>query len=287
MDELRTLSSGLLPLIVIVFMTANLASIGLEVDPSRIVAPLRDRNFVSLALLWDWLLCPGIALLLAAVVPMARPYALGLELIGLAPAAPFLPVMVRKAGGDLAYAAAFMLTAAVGTVILMPIVLPMLVPGVAVSTWTVARPLIAFVLAPLGVGLVIRTAAPTLGGKLAVLARALARAATLVLLVMIVILYFEGFIGAIGSYAIGTQLLFTVAIAVGAYASGARLEPEKRSVLCLGVCTRNLGAALAPVLAVSSDLRTTVMVALGVPINLIVTFAMARWLAARSPTKEP
>lgn len=286
MAELQTLCAKLLPVVVIIFMIANLASIGLEVDPSRIKAPLLDRGFLARVLLWNWVLCPVIAIGLALIVPMARPYALGLELIGLAPAAPFLPIMVRRVAGDMSYAAAFMLTATVGTVILMPLALPLFVPGAEVGMWTVARPLVTFVLLPLGVALITRLLSPGLASALVGICRTLSRIATLVLLVVIAILYLDGFIGAIGSYAIGTQLLYTVVIAVGAYASGVGLAPDKRSVLCLGVCTRNLGAALAPILAVSTDVRTTVMVALGVPVNLIVTFAMARWLARDNKSKS-
>jgi bile acid:Na+ symporter, BASS family len=53
-------------------------------------------------------------------------------------------------------------------------------------------------------------------------------------------------------------------------------------VVSLGVCTRNLGAAMAPLLVVETDPRTTVMIAMGVPITLVVTYFAARWFERRA-----
>jgi len=66
-----------------------------------------------------------------------------------------------------------------------------------------------------------------------------------------------------------------MATTVGSYRLCAGLTPEQRSVVSLGACTRNLGAALAPLLVADPDPRTMVLVALGVPLTLGVT-----WLAA-------
>jgi hypothetical protein len=58
-----------------------------------------------------------------------------------------------------------------------------------------------------------------------------------------------------------------MATTVGSYRLCAGLTPEQRSVVSLGACTRNLCAALTPLLAVNADSRTTVMIAFGVPIH--------------------
>jgi BASS family bile acid:Na+ symporter len=287
LELLRHYAAASLPVFIVLFMAGNLAAIGLELDVRTALAPLRNRRFVLIVLVWDWLLCPGFAWLLARTVPMAEPYALGLLLIGMAPAAPFLPMMVRRAGGDLAYTAAFMLIAAIGTVIFMPLALPLLAPGLVVNIWTIARPLILLLLVPLVLGLAGRAWLPaTLAEGLCRGIKLVADIATVGMLAAIVLLYFDGFIGAIGSYAIGTQIIYALGVTVGAYVLGVGLKPEQRCVVSLGVCTRNLGAALAPLLAVSSDPRTTVMVAMGVPITLIVTFIAARWFEARASRSQ-
>src|SRR5690348_12739828 len=117
MSDLFSVAAAILPICIVAFMVCNLAAVGLELEFRAALAPLANLRFVVVVMLLDWLVGPAFAWALAKVVPMAEPYALGLILIGLAPAAPFLPMMVRRAGGDLAYAACFMLIAAVGTVI--------------------------------------------------------------------------------------------------------------------------------------------------------------------------
>lgn len=286
MDHLQELTRAALPTVVALFMVGNLAAIGLELDVHSAMAPLRDPQFVGLVMLWDWVLCPGAAWLLAELVPMDGSYGLGLVLIGMAPAAPFLPMMVRRAHGDLAAAAAFMLVGVVGTVVFMPLALPVLAPGFAIATWAIARPLLVLVLLPLMAALAIRTAAPAVADRLQRPVKLIGNLATVALLIVVTILYKDGFVAAVGSYAIGTQLLFAVGSVIGAYMLGARLPAAQRRTLTLGVCTRNLGAAMAPLLEVESDPRTTVMVALAVPITLLVAFVSARWLDSRRNSVE-
>ncbi len=287
MSSLLPLAAAILPICVVAFMVGNLAAIGLELDFREALAPLGNLRFVVVVMLLDWVLGPAFAWGVAHAMPMAEPYALGLDLIGLAPAAPFLPMMVRRAGGDLAYAACFMLIAAVGTVIFMPIALPILEPGLAVSAWTVAKPLILFLLLPLLAGLALKALAPSLAERLYWLVKRLADLATIAMLGAIVILYWRGFVEAVGSYAIGSQLIYAAGATVGSYLLSRGLKPDQRSVVSLGACTRNLGAALAPLLAVTSDPRTTVMIALGVPITLVVTAVAARWFQRQIADATP
>jgi BASS family bile acid:Na+ symporter len=212
---IKCANTAALPIIVRIFMIGNLAVIGLELDVRDALAPLAKRRFVVIVLAWDWLLCPGVAWMLAEIVPMARPYALGLKLIGLAPAAPFLPMIARRAGGDLAYTAAFMLIASLGTVIFMPLALPLVAPGLKASVWTVARPLIALILLPLIADLSIKAWRSALAKYLRTYVKLAAEIATIALPAAICIVYFDGFVGAIGSLAIGTQFVFAIAVTVG------------------------------------------------------------------------
>jgi predicted Na+-dependent transporter len=141
---------------------------------------------------------------------------------------------------------------------------------------------VALLLAPLAAGLAIRRLAPAFAHPLHRGVKLLSDIATLTMLACIVIVYLDGFVEAVGSYAIAAQLLFAVGVTAGAYCLGMGLEPRQRSVVSLGVCTRNLGAAFAPLLAASPDPRTTVMVALGVPITLVITFVAAHLMQAQA-----
>jgi BASS family bile acid:Na+ symporter len=287
MSDIQQIADAVLRVSVIVFMAGNLLAIGLETDLRAALAPLRDIRFVVTATLLDGLLCPALAWLITRLLPIAPPYANGLLLIGLAPAAPFLPMMVRRAGGDLSYAAAFMLIAAVTTVVLMPLAIPVIVPGLSVDPWTIARPLVILLFLPMAAGTMTKTLAPSLAARLLRIVRPVGNAATVLLLAALAVRYFQGFVGAIGSYAIAAQLIYALGLVLGAYVMGAGMPAGQRSVLSLGACTRNLGAALAPLLVTPPDPRAMVMVALAVPITLGVTYLAAGWLSARARGGHP
>lgn len=281
MDEVMRLADLGIRASVVLFMVGNLLAIGLETDARAASAPLRDGRFLGVVMVVDWLLGPALALGIVWLLPMAEPYAVGLLLISLAPAAPFLPMMVRRAGGDLACTAAFMLIAAVGTVVLMPLAVPRIVPGLSVEAWAVARPLIVLLFLPMAAGIAVRSLSAPLAERLLVLVRPVASLATLALLLAVVVRHFQGFVGAVGSFAIAGQLLYSVGLVAAGWLCGWRLPRPQRSVVALGACTRNLGAALAPLLIADPEPRTIVMVALGVPITLAVTAAAAPLMRPR------
>lgn len=152
----------LLKISLVIFMAGNLLDMGLRLNPRDALRGLRDVRFVAYTLLWGFVFCPALAYVITLVIPLEYPYAVGLILLGMTPCAPFLPAIVNKAKGDLGFTAAFMLLTAVAMVIFMPFAVPMMVKGLAVSTWTIAKPLLMVVLLPLAVGMVILRASPPL-----------------------------------------------------------------------------------------------------------------------------
>ena len=220
MSDILSIAEAVLKVSVIVFMIGNLLAVGLETNLRAALAPLRDLRFVAMATLLDCLFCPALAWLLSWLLPVAPSYATGLLLIGLTPAAPFLPMMVRRAGGDLAYTAAFMVIAAIATVLLMPLAVPLIVPGL-VDPWTVAKPLLMLLFLPMAAGIAVKTVAPLVAVRLLKVVRPVGSAATVLLLVAIGVRYFEGFVEAVGSYAIAAQLIYAVGLVLGTYALSA------------------------------------------------------------------
>jgi len=104
---------------------------------------------------------------------------------------------------------------------------------------------------------------------------------TILMLALVLLIYGAEFLAAIGTFAIGVQMLFYVLAAGCSYILAYRLPDAQRSVIALGVCTRNIGAALAPVVAVPNlDRRVIVMVTLAAPLTLGCAALMA-WIFAR------
>jgi bile acid:Na+ symporter, BASS family len=287
MDEVFKILDLALKISLVLFMVGNLLDMGLKLKLQDALGGLRNVRFVVQSVLWGFVLCPGLAYLLTKIIPLDPAYAMGMVLIGMAPCAPFLPPMVEKARGDMGSTAAFMLLTSVITVVYMPVAVPFLVEGLTASAWTIAKPLLFFVLAPLAIGMAIQRASAPVAAKLQPVVKQATGIATITMLVLCLIIYGKGFIGAIGTYAIGTQILFFSVVTAASYGLSFGLSHGQKSVLSLGMATRNIGAALAPLFAVADvDQRAIVMVALGVPMQTIFSLIAARWLSRRASVGE-
>jgi BASS family bile acid:Na+ symporter len=265
---------------VLLFMIGSLAGVGLRVTPRDAFLPLKDVRFLLVSIVASWVICPLVALLVLQIVRIAQPYAAGLLLLSLAPCAPFAPAVVRIAKGDESYLPAFMVLTALATVVFMPAGVPLLL-GVSVSPWRIARPLLLFILIPLLVGMAINTRRPGAAAWLRPKVEKLTAVAALAMFVPIVHLFGPGIIDAIGTRAIAAQLIFLLVITSLTHLLGLALQDRQSSVVTLGIATRNLGAALAPISAVADDERGVVMIAIGAVATLIWSLVLARALGRR------
>jgi bile acid:Na+ symporter, BASS family len=281
-DTLQTL----LRVTIAVFMAGSLLQMGLKLDLKRAASALVDARFVLTALLWSFVIGPALAVLLARALPLAEPYALGLILLGLAPCAPFVPLLSEKARADVNYVAAYLLLASIGTEIALPVAIPFLAPELSADPWTISRPLLLFIGLPLVIGIGIESVRRKLADKLHPIVNKVTNVDIAVMLGTVLVLYWRDFVSAVGSYAIAAQILYYCALAAGVYGLGFGLSDEKRSTLALGLCTRNVGAAIAPLLSAPSlDERATVMCVMAVFITLVIGFATAHLLGRQKRKK--
>src|SRR5512136_3058570 len=189
----------ILNITIVIFMVGNLLEVGLRLQVADALAALRNVRFVVTSLLWCFVLGPALAVLLTKLIPLAGPYALGLVLLGMAPCSPAIPVMRKKSGGSLAYMSAFMLVAYVGTVMLMPFMVPWLAKGFTADPWTIAKPLLFFIALPLVIGAVIRRAAEAGAEKAAPVVKKVTGLNTLILCAVLLWLYRAEIISAVGT----------------------------------------------------------------------------------------
>jgi BASS family bile acid:Na+ symporter len=273
----------LLKISITVFMAGNLLGMGLKLSLQDAFRGLRNVRFVLLSLIWGFVLGPALAWLLTRLIPMDPSFAAGLILIGMTPVAPFLPMLTDRARGDINYAAVTMLLAAVVTVLYLPFGVALLLPDLTVSVWAIARPLLLLVLLPLAAGIGIRGLWKNAAGRIEHVLKKLTGLMTILMLVLIVVIYGKSFIEALGHFAVAAQLLLLAALTAASHISGFGMPANQKSVLSLGLSTRNLGAAFAPLLAAAAvDEKAVTMVALGVPLQFLVALIAASIFAKRS-----
>jgi bile acid:Na+ symporter, BASS family len=257
---------------IMVFMVGSLLEVGLRVRLKEAAAALHDLHFVALALLFCFILGPLFAVLLTKVLPLAAPYALGLVLLGLVPCSPACPMFVSIARGSLAYLTALMLMAYLGTVLIMPLAVPYLAPGFTADSWTIEKPLLYFVALPLAIGATFRQVATTLADAAAFLVRKVTGIVTACMVVLAVWIYRSDLVSSFGTFAIAAQILYYGILGAVAYGLAFRLKYEQKAVLAIGVGTRNVGPALAPLFAIpGTDPRAIAMCVLAAFLGAILS----------------
>lgn len=151
--ELFRQISGVL---VTVFVVSSLLNVGLTQKPSNFLSHLRNWHFLVRMVLANLVLVPAVMTMAVTVVDLEPMYAAGLMVFGLSAGAPFLIALTRESRQDISLAATVMTVLIVGTVVLMPILLPRLVEGVSVDVWAIITALLTQMILPMVVGMAVR-----------------------------------------------------------------------------------------------------------------------------------
>jgi len=271
---------------VLVFVVTSMLAMGLNLTVSQIVAPLRNARLVILALVANFVLIPLLAYLILLVIPLSQGLGTGLILIATAAGAPFLPKLAQTAKGNMAFSVGLMVLLMLVTIIYMPLVMPLLLQGVTVNPWEIARSLIILMLIPLAIGLFIKARYESTAENLQPHMAQTSTVAIVILMVTGLLVNLEAILGVIGTGGILAALIFLVVAFVLGYFMGGS-EPGMRSVLGLGTAQRNLSAALVVAAAnFASDPDVIVMILVAGLLGLVVLMVTAGELGKRAQTQE-
>jgi len=263
--------------LILLFTVSNLFVMGIQANMPEVIAALKNKKSMALIFVWGWVLGPALGLLIVWVLPLAEPYVIVVLLCSLAPCAPFLPPMVEKARGDVSFAGAFVPLVAVGTVVFMPLIAPLLIKGVTISTVALAKPLFLTLLVPLIIGAAIRHYAGTAATKIFPAVKGFAQLTTLGMLVSCLVLYGPEMLATAGSFALLSMTIFMVGMGLITYRFGFGLNQNQRSVMALGMGSRNFAAVLAAVLTIpDADPLILTMIVMWVLWSIVLAAVAAR-----------
>jgi BASS family bile acid:Na+ symporter len=198
------------PALVVIFTASNMAVMGLQVKSPEVIAGLKNPKILVLIFLWGWVLGPALGLLIAWALPLSEGFVIGLLLYSLAPCAPFIPLMVPKARGDMSFAGALIPLVAVGTVIFMPLMAPLLITGVTINVGALMKMFLLSILLPLAIGAAIREYAGTVGKKIFPAVNVIAKLSTLGTVVYACVLYWREMLATAGSFGLLSMTIFMV-----------------------------------------------------------------------------
>jgi BASS family bile acid:Na+ symporter len=150
----------------IFIVTAALGN-GLSITAPAIVGPLKAHTQLDVMLiLGNFIVVPVLVIGLTALLPFDPQIKMAFAALALTAGAPFIPWLVSLAKGDLAYSGATVLLLTIGTWIILPLALPVVLTalgtGATPSVWLLLWPMLLFMLLPLVAGVFIRNRYPRL-----------------------------------------------------------------------------------------------------------------------------
>lgn len=264
---------------VLVFAVSSMLSVGLGNTLAEILGPLRDLRAVVRALVANFVLVPLLAVLVLRLVPLDVPHAVGILLIATAAGAPFLIKLVEAAESDIALSATVLVLLLPVTIIYMPVVVPLIVPGASINALSIAVPLVLSMLLPLAVGLLVRHHREGWARRYQPEVGTLSTVALVVLVVITVLTN----LGSIATVIFTEAVLAVLLVIGGAFLIGYGVGSGRRSreVLGLGTAQRNIAAATVVATQAVGHPDTLVMVIVSSLAGLAILFPIAVWLRNR------
>jgi BASS family bile acid:Na+ symporter len=275
---LMELLSKAVPVAMLSFVVSSMLAMGTGLTIPQIMEPLRNTQLVVLALVANFVVMPLGALALAKLLWLDEPFRVGLLLLGCAAGAPFLPKLAELAKGNLAFAVGAMVLLMVVTVGYLPIVLPLLLPGVTVDPWQIARSLLLLMLFPLVMGLALKAYYGDLAARVKPALDWISNVSFILLVCIITAANIDKVLQVFGTRGILAGLLF-IALGLGTgWLLGGRDTNTKR-VMALGTGQRNIAAALVVASQSFSDPKVVVMVIVVAIVGLVVLMPLSRAMA--------
>jgi bile acid:Na+ symporter, BASS family len=265
----------------LIFVLSSMLAMGLGLTVSQIITPLRNARLVVLSLLANFVLMPLAAVALAALLRLDQPLGVGLLLLGTAAGAPFLPKLAQIAKGNLAFAVGLMVLLMVVTVGYLPLVLPVLLPGVSVNPAKIARSLFLLMLLPLAGALAVKARFAVAAARTKPVLDRVSNLSLILLVLLITAANINNVLAVFGTHGILAGLLFiAVGFGIGWLLGGPGMDT--RRVLALGTAQRNIAAALVVGSQSFRDPTVVVMVVVVAIVSLLVLMPLSRLLAKRS-----
>ncbi|MBO1063253.1 MULTISPECIES: bile acid:sodium symporter [Nostocales] len=228
------------------FVVATMFGTGLKLTIQQIWQPLRNIRLVVLSLFANFVLVPLFVYLLLQVIPVNEPVKDGFIIMALASGPPALPKLAQIVKGNLAFSTGLMMMLMFGTIFYMPIVLPLVLQGVEVNSWDIAKPLISLILmmlTPLGIGLLIKATYQDIALNLQTITFKISNFGLLLGLGVRLIVHFNEILVLLKTGVIFICAIFIIfSFTVGYLLGGPGIDTQR--VLGVGTAQRNFAAAL-------------------------------------------
>jgi BASS family bile acid:Na+ symporter len=268
----------------LVFVVTSMLSLGLSLTLPQILNPLKDIGLVLRVLLANFVLVPLVAYLLKTVIPLDPSLGIGLILLATAAGAAFLPKLAQISKSNVPLSVGLMALLMVVSVFYVPVVLPLLLPGVDVNPVEIARSLIILMLVPLAIGLFVYARYEDMANSLQPYMAQASSTSLVMVLVLMLVVNIQSVLSTVGSGALlAALLLIAASLAIG-YGLGGRSR-DVQVVSALGTAQRNVAAAMVVATGnFKDDPKVLTMILVGSLFMLIILMPLAGEVGRKATT---
>ena len=260
------------------FVISSMTAMGVGFTVRQIIDALRDKRLVLLALLANFVAMPLGALALDKILSLDEPLGVGLLLLGASAGAPFLPKLTELAKGNLPFAVGIMMLLAIGTVGYLPLVLPLLLPGITVNSAKIAGWLFLLTLLPLAAGLFLRALREELATRVKSVLDWVSNVSLVPMVLLLAVANIDKILHVFGTRGIlAGFLLVALGFGIGWILGGP--GSDTRRALALGTGQRNIAAAFVVASESFSDPSVVIMVMVVTIVGLLTLMPLCHVLA--------
>lgn len=254
--------------VILIYVVSGMLALGMSQTVRQIIEPLKNVRMTLSALVASYILLPVLAASIARVFDLDPSLRYGMVVLAMAAGAEAGPIFTAKSNANVSLAGGILAMSIGITIIYIPLMLGVLLPDAHVDTAHLLLKLVLTIVAPLILGLVVRSRFAKAAHAAEKYLQLTSRIFVILLLLTLIGLYHRAIIGLIGTYAILAAVLYVAAGFGIGYLLG---FPERGNRLAMGFMhgARNASVAVMVASSVFADQpNVTLMIATMVIIML-------------------
>lgn len=228
-----------------VFVFLTMFNLGLTQKLSDIVEYLKDRGFGLRMLIANFILAPLLMWVMLRIFHIEPFLSVGFIIFSMCAGSPFLIKLTQLSKHDLALGASTMISLVLGTIIIVPLLLPLVIQQIDINGLLIAWTLVKQLIFPIVLGLILAKLLPGFGASIQPWVTRIGNWTLYILLVAILVGYNPEVKKILGQGAIFVGILFILGTFGLGYLLGGRSDKDHlQDIGALGTAQRNTAASL-------------------------------------------
>src|SRR5512137_1190434 len=271
--------------VILIYVISGMLALGLSQTVRQIIVPLKNVRITISAIVASYIILPLLATLLARLFGFDPTLRYGLVLLSMAAGAEVGPIFTAKSNANVSLSGGILAMSIVITIIYIPAMIGVFLPDVEVDVKHLVLKLILTIVAPLLLGLFIRSRFEKIAHTAEKYLHIISRLFVVLLLLTLIGLYYKPFIGLFGTYTLLAGVIYVIA----AFAIGYLLGwPERGTRLAMGYMhgARNASVAVIAATSAFSDQPNVMMMIASMVILMLAILIIVSSVFKIKPAQE-